>query len=137
MVSHRLSSIRDADLILVVQDGRIVEQGTHDDLLEQGGIYRQLHDAQTRQRRRRKAPTAAAIGSGHNGSAHAPDSPHGPDGEAAVEREDVEAGDFDVALHASHARAEAEASERALTAGDFDAMPDRAAPAPGTRNGDQ
>jgi ABC-type multidrug transport system fused ATPase/permease subunit len=60
MVSHRLSSVRDADLILVVQDGRIAESGTHDDLLAQDGLFRQLHDAQTRERRRAR-PTVDAV----------------------------------------------------------------------------
>jgi ATP-binding cassette, subfamily B, bacterial len=60
MVSHRLSTVRDADLILVLQDGHIAEQGTHQTLLERNGVYRQLHDAQTRERRRRR-PTVDAI----------------------------------------------------------------------------
>jgi ATP-binding cassette, subfamily B, bacterial len=46
MIAHRLSTIRDADLILVMDGGRIVECGTHSLLLERGGLYRQLHDAQ-------------------------------------------------------------------------------------------
>ena len=46
MVAHRLSTIVDADLILVVDHGRVVEHGTHDELLAQGGLYAQLHDAQ-------------------------------------------------------------------------------------------
>jgi ABC-type multidrug transport system fused ATPase/permease subunit len=60
MVSHRLSAVRDADQILVVQDGRIAEHGTHDELLGAGGVYRQLHDAQTRERHRRR-PTVDAV----------------------------------------------------------------------------
>lgn len=39
VIAHRLSTVRDADLILVVEDGRIVERGTHDDLLAAGGVY--------------------------------------------------------------------------------------------------
>jgi ABC-type multidrug transport system fused ATPase/permease subunit len=54
LVAHRLSTVRDVDLILVMNDGRIVEQGTHDELLERDGLYRQLHVAQTAQRRRRR-----------------------------------------------------------------------------------
>ena len=60
MVSHRLSAVRDADLILVVHDGRIAESGTHDQLLEQDGLFRQLHEAQTRERHRAR-PTVDAI----------------------------------------------------------------------------
>ena len=42
MVAHRLSTIRNADLILVVDQGTSVEQGTHDDLLARGGRYAAL-----------------------------------------------------------------------------------------------
>ena len=53
MVAHRLSTIHHADLILVLNRGRIVEQGTHDSLLAASGLYRQLHDMQTGVARRR------------------------------------------------------------------------------------
>ena len=53
MVAHRLSTLRHADLILVLDRGRLVEQGTHDELLELGGLYRQLHEMQTGVTRRR------------------------------------------------------------------------------------
>ena len=46
IVAHRLSTIRDADLILVMRDGDIVEQGTHDDLLAAGGFYADLYNSQ-------------------------------------------------------------------------------------------
>lgn len=46
IVAHRLSTIREADLILVMKDGHIIEQGNHDDLLKQGGFYAQLYQAQ-------------------------------------------------------------------------------------------
>ena len=55
MVAHRLSTIRHADQILVVHQGRIVERGRHEELLEVRGVYRQLHEAQSRPRRRRGA----------------------------------------------------------------------------------
>ena len=53
MVAHRLSTIHHADLILVLSRGRIVEQGTHQELLEQAGLYKQLHDMQTGLARRK------------------------------------------------------------------------------------
>lgn len=53
MIAHRLSTIRRADWILVVDQGRIVEQGRHDDLMAAGGLYRQLHDMQSRQAERK------------------------------------------------------------------------------------
>ncbi len=46
MVSHRLASVRGADLILVLDRGRIVQRGTHDELVDAPGIYRQLLQAQ-------------------------------------------------------------------------------------------
>jgi len=55
MVAHRLSTIRDSDLILVMNHGEIVEHGTHDDLIHFNGLYKQLHDAQHGSRRRRAA----------------------------------------------------------------------------------
>jgi ATP-binding cassette subfamily B multidrug efflux pump len=46
MVSHRLASLRGADRILVLDEGRLVEQGTHAELLELGGLYATMHDQQ-------------------------------------------------------------------------------------------
>lgn len=46
IVAHRLSTIRSADLILVMRDGRIVEQGTHTELLSQNGFYATLYNSQ-------------------------------------------------------------------------------------------
>ena len=46
VIAHRLSTIKDSDLILVMRDGDIVEQGTHDQLLEQGGFYADLYNSQ-------------------------------------------------------------------------------------------
>jgi ATP-binding cassette subfamily B protein len=42
IVSHRLAAVRDADLILVLADGRVVEEGTHADLIARGGRYWEL-----------------------------------------------------------------------------------------------
>ena len=46
VIAHRLSTVRDADLILVVEDGRIIERGRHDALLERGGLYAELYRTQ-------------------------------------------------------------------------------------------
>ncbi len=46
IVAHRLSTIRDADVILVMRDGHIVEQGSHQDLLQKGGFYAELYNSQ-------------------------------------------------------------------------------------------
>ncbi len=46
VIAHRLSTVRRADLIVVMDQGRIVQTGTHNDLLAQGGLYREIHDLQ-------------------------------------------------------------------------------------------
>ncbi|HEX6476305.1 MAG TPA: ATP-binding cassette domain-containing protein, partial [Acidimicrobiales bacterium] len=46
VIAHRLSTVKEADLILVVSDGRIVERGGHDDLLARGGVYAELYRTQ-------------------------------------------------------------------------------------------
>ena len=46
VIAHRLSTIKDADLILVMREGDVVEQGTHGQLLAQGGFYAELYDSQ-------------------------------------------------------------------------------------------
>ena len=48
MVAHRLSTIKNADEIAVISGGKIVEQGTHDELIEQGGLYAELYSLQFR-----------------------------------------------------------------------------------------
>lgn len=48
MIAHRLSTVQDADLILVFKDGKIIERGTHDELLSEGGTYAAMwNDYQT------------------------------------------------------------------------------------------
>ena len=46
VIAHRLATIREADRIVVLENGRIVEEGTHQDLLERGGLYAHLHRLQ-------------------------------------------------------------------------------------------
>lgn len=46
VIAHRLSTVRDADLILVINEGDIVEQGTHEELLKKGGFYEKLYNSQ-------------------------------------------------------------------------------------------
>jgi ABC-type multidrug transport system fused ATPase/permease subunit len=76
MVAHRLSTVREADLILVVNHGEVVERGSHAELLAYGGLYRELHDTQHGTRRRRAAAAVSpeglaelttAIAQGHEG----------------------------------------------------------------------
>ncbi|MGM0406700.1 MAG: ABC transporter ATP-binding protein, partial [Bacteroidota bacterium] len=47
VIAHRLSTVRNADEICVLQEGKIVERGKHDDLIELKGMYKKLHDLQT------------------------------------------------------------------------------------------
>ena len=46
VVAHRLSTIREADVILVMRDGHIVEMGNHEELLKKGGFYAKLYNSQ-------------------------------------------------------------------------------------------
>jgi ATP-binding cassette, subfamily B, multidrug efflux pump len=46
VIAHRLSTVRNANAILVIEDGRIIERGDHDDLLAQRGRYYQLYAGQ-------------------------------------------------------------------------------------------
>jgi ATP-binding cassette subfamily B protein len=46
VIAHRLSTVRRADMILVMDNGRIVQQGRHEELIEQGGLYKDIHDLQ-------------------------------------------------------------------------------------------
>ena len=46
VIAHRLSTVKDADRLYVIKDGDIAEQGTHEQLLEKGGLYSELWNAQ-------------------------------------------------------------------------------------------
>lgn len=46
VIAHRLSTIKNADLILCLKDGDIVEQGTHEELMEKNGFYANLYNSQ-------------------------------------------------------------------------------------------
>jgi ATP-binding cassette subfamily B protein len=48
VIAHRIQTIMDADLILVLEDGRIIQRGVHEELVKQEGVYRQIYDIQTR-----------------------------------------------------------------------------------------
>ena len=50
VIAHRLATVRRADLILVMEGGRIVQRGRHAELLAQEGLYREIHDLQLLQR---------------------------------------------------------------------------------------
>jgi ATP-binding cassette, subfamily B, bacterial len=62
IVSHRLSTITDADLILVIDEGRVVELGSHDRLLASGGLYAQLYGMQNGAGRRQASASVSADG---------------------------------------------------------------------------
>jgi ATP-binding cassette, subfamily B, multidrug efflux pump len=51
VVAHRLSTIRNADVILVIDDGRVIDRGTHDELMARGGLYAELYQRQFREPR--------------------------------------------------------------------------------------
>ena len=46
LISHRISTVKSADLIVVLDDGEIVERGTHEELLEHNGIYASIYEKQ-------------------------------------------------------------------------------------------
>lgn len=69
MIAHRLSTVRHADQILVLDQGRIVERGTHEQLVAADGTYHQLYLAQTKERKRR-GPRSDVNGGNGNGNGH-------------------------------------------------------------------
>ncbi len=62
VIAHRLSTVVNADMICVIGDGSVVEQGTHLQLLAQGGIYKRLHDLQFSEQQLSEQPQAAEAG---------------------------------------------------------------------------
>jgi subfamily B ATP-binding cassette protein MsbA len=60
VIAHRLATVRRADVIFVVQDGQIVQRGTHEELLAQDGLYAMLHAIQFRKESDEPAPDFAA-----------------------------------------------------------------------------
>ena len=64
VIAHRLRSVREADQILVLDKGRIVQRGTHAELLEEGGLYREIHDLELRDQEEAADPALAPVGGG-------------------------------------------------------------------------
>ena len=64
VIAHRLRSVREADQILVLDKGRIVQRGTHAELLEEGGLYREIHDLELRDKEEAADAALAPAGGG-------------------------------------------------------------------------
>ena len=64
VIAHRLSTVQKADRILVMEEGRIVQRGTHEELLTMGGVYRRLHDLQFQDGGPIPDPDGAGVGGG-------------------------------------------------------------------------
>jgi ABC-type multidrug transport system fused ATPase/permease subunit len=65
VIAHRLSTVREAHLILVLRDGEIVEQGSHEELMARRGVYRDIYELQLRPQE--EVLLDAAIAGGDNG----------------------------------------------------------------------
>jgi ATP-binding cassette subfamily B protein len=63
VIAHRLATVRRADLILVMEDGRIVERGTHSELVARRGLYREIYDLQLRDQEQFREELEALDGS--------------------------------------------------------------------------
>jgi ABC-type multidrug transport system fused ATPase/permease subunit len=61
VIAHRLSTVRNAQRIVVLEDGRIVETGSHTDLLAANGLYRRLYEMQFAQEEEREQPDSAPL----------------------------------------------------------------------------
>src|SRR5439155_147304 len=92
VIAHRLSTVRDADQILVLDAGRIVERGTHDELVASGGLYADLYRTQFAVVDSPR-PFAEAVGDAQPGDGYPGRTrQHEPDHAAARERADDRAG---------------------------------------------
>jgi ABC-type multidrug transport system fused ATPase/permease subunit len=60
IIAHRLSTVRYSDMILVLNDGKLVEHGTHSELIAAKGMYYQLHEVQTTQRKSKRIEAESA-----------------------------------------------------------------------------
>ena len=54
LISHRITTLMECDNIIVMDHGRVIEQGSHAALLEKGGVYRRIYDLQSRQMQEEK-----------------------------------------------------------------------------------
>ena len=71
VVAQRISTIKDADLILVIEEGRIVDRGTHEELLAREGFYARIYDIQLRDQERMAAlAREAGWSESDHGAAH-------------------------------------------------------------------
>jgi len=59
VIAHRLATVRDADEIVVLEAGRVVQRGSHEELVRAGGLYRRLYDLQFRSE---ESPVTAELG---------------------------------------------------------------------------
>ena len=64
VIAHRLSTVRQADLVLVLEEGRIAERGTHSELLERDGFYRKIYDMQLRPQEEEPAQSRVSVAGG-------------------------------------------------------------------------
>ena len=67
IIAHRLSTVRNADMIVVLKDGKIAQKGSHAQLLQEGGIYRDLYSLQLRDTKNAKSELFAVGESEHRG----------------------------------------------------------------------
>jgi len=62
VIAQRLSTVKNADAIVVLQDGKIVDRGTHDELMDRSGFYREIYDLQFRWQEDQKAAATQDAG---------------------------------------------------------------------------